>query len=230
MERINIKAIYPTSYSNIKAFEQCPKQFYHVKHLNEHPFIETEATRYGNEAHKVAEDYIGAAKPIPKKFEYMRPILDSLNKKKGKKYCEIKLGITGDLVPCSFFSKEVWIRGIIDLLIIDAPNKLAWVIDYKTSKNAKYADPDQLELMSLLVFAHYPEIEEVRGGLVFVKCNELIRKKYQKVKRSELWSKWIGRHEKMMQAYEMDKWATKESGLCKNHCPVEECVHNGANN
>lgn len=229
MERINIKAIYPTSYSNIKAFEQCPKQFYHVKHLGEYPQEETDVIREGNEFHKAAELYIGEGKALPSRFSYAKPILDSLNKKQGNKFVEIKLGITESLVPCSFFSEQVWIRGIIDLLIIDPENKLAWVIDYKTGKNAKYADTDQLELMSLLVFAHYPEVDETRSGLVFVKANELIRKKYQKVKRSELWAKWIQRHAKMMEAHKLNKWATRESGLCKRHCPVTECVHNGAN-
>lgn len=229
-ELINIRAIYPTSYSHIKAFEQCPKQFYHAKHLNEYPFTESVDTLYGKQAHKVAEDYVISDAPIPSKFEYMRPVLDALKKKEGNKFAEIKLGITEDLVPCTFFSKQVWIRGIIDLLVVNKSKKLAWVIDYKTSKNAKYADPDQLELMALLVFASYPEVEEIRGGLVFVKCNELVRKKYQKIKRSELWSKWIAKHKKMLEAHKLDRWPTRESGLCRNHCPVQECIHNGANN
>lgn len=229
-KQIKIKAIFPTSYSNIKAFEQCPKQFYHVKHLAEYPFVETDAIREGNAFHKAAENYIRDNLSLPKRFEYAKPVLDSLNAKKGDKFCEIKLGITYDLEPCTFFSPKVWIRGIIDLLIIDAENKLAWVIDYKTGGNTKYADTDQLELMALLVFASYPEVDEVRSGLVFVKADELIRKKYVKSNRGTLWSGWLKRHSKMVQAHKLDKWTTRESGLCRAHCPVKECVHNGANN
>lgn len=228
-EQISIKAIYPTSYSNIKAFEQCPKQFYHVKHLAEYPFIETEAIREGNAFHKAAEDYVRDNLSLPPRFKYAQRTLDSLKAKPGEKFCELKLGITYDLEPCSFFAKNVWIRGIVDLLIIDAEKKLAWIIDYKTGKNTKYADTDQLELMALLVFAHYPGIEDVRAGLVFVKADELIRKKYQKLKRAELWSGWIKRHQKMMEAYNLGKWPTRESGLCRAHCPVKDCIHNGAN-
>lgn len=229
-EQIKIKAIYPTSYSNIKAFEQCPKQFYHAKHLAEYPFVETEAIREGNAFHKAAECYIRDGAKLPNRFLYAKDTLDALNAKQGIKHCEIKLGITGDLVPCTFFSKQVWIRGVIDLLIVDKENKLAWVIDYKTGKNTAWADPDQLELMALLVFASFPEVEEIRGGLVFVKADELIRKKYQKIKKSELWSGWIARHNKMLEAHKTNTWATKESGLCRKHCPVEHCIHNGANN
>lgn len=228
-DQVTIKAITPTSYSNIKAFEQCPKQFYHVKHLQEHPFIETDAILEGNAFHTAAEHYIGEGTPLPKKFMYAKNILDSLNKKPGVKYVEKKLGITEELVPCSFFSKTVWIRGIIDLLIVDRERGLAWVIDYKTGKNTRYADTDQLELMALLTFASYTDITEIRAGLVFVKANELIPSSYKKINRNELWSKWIGRHKKMVDAYKLDTWPTRESGLCRAHCPVKHCVHNGAN-
>ena len=35
------------SFSKIKNFDTCPKQFYHVTVLNEFPFKDTEATLYG---------------------------------------------------------------------------------------------------------------------------------------------------------------------------------------
>ena len=51
-------SIAPWSFSKAKAFETCPKQFYHVNILKEYPFEETEAMRYGTEFHKACEDYI----------------------------------------------------------------------------------------------------------------------------------------------------------------------------
>ena len=109
----------PWSFSRIKAFEQCPKQFYHEKVLKQYPFKETDAMRYGTDFHKACEDYIGEGTPIPKKFDYIKPTLDALNRKPGKKIVEQKLGLTADLEPCSFFAKDVWFRGIVDLAIID---------------------------------------------------------------------------------------------------------------
>jgi RecB family exonuclease len=70
-------SISPWSFSRIKSFEQCPKQFYHVKILKDYAESETEAMRYGTEAHLVAEEFIGSDKPIPKKFEYMKPKMDT---------------------------------------------------------------------------------------------------------------------------------------------------------
>ena len=160
-------SVAPWSFSKIKAFEQCPKQFYHEKILKEYPFVETEAIRYGNAFHKSAEDYVKDGTPLPEKFSYAQPVLDSLNAKRGVKLCEQKMGITENLKPCGFYDKDVWFRGIADLLIIDTLGQTAWVIDYKTGKNARYADKGQLELMAMAVFLHYPDIKKVRGGLVF---------------------------------------------------------------
>jgi hypothetical protein len=39
-------SVAPWSFSKIKAFEQCPKQFYHEKILKEFPVVETDALRH----------------------------------------------------------------------------------------------------------------------------------------------------------------------------------------
>jgi CRISPR/Cas system-associated exonuclease Cas4 (RecB family) len=135
--------------------------------------------------------------------------------------------VTRDFQPCSFFAKNVWFRGVADLIIIDGD--LAWVIDYKTGKSAKYADKGQLELMSLAVFAHYPKVKRVRAGLLFVISNNLIKENYVESQRESLWDKWIAKYNVMSSAFESDTWNPKPSGLCKRHCPVTECPHNGGN-
>ena len=53
----------------MKAFEQCPKQFYHMKIAKDYKEPHTEAMRYGTELHAVAEDFISDGTPIPDKFE-----------------------------------------------------------------------------------------------------------------------------------------------------------------
>lgn len=219
----------PWSFSRIKAFEQCPKQFYHEKVLKQYPFVQTDAIIYGNEFHKACENYIGKNEPLPNKFLYVKEVLDNLNSRRGIKLCEKKLGVTANLEPCDFYSKDVWFRGIADLLIIDVVGNMAWVVDYKTGKSAKYADKGQLELMALSVFAHYPDIEKVNAGLVFVVANKLVKETYEIVDRANLWEKWTSNYATMEKAFEADVWNPRPSGLCKRHCPVTECAHNGSN-
>lgn len=222
-------SVAPWSFSKIKAFEQCPKQFYHEKVLKEYPFVQTDAILYGNEFHKAAEDYIGSNTPLPKKFDYAQPVLDSLNAKRGVKLCEKKMGLTEKLEPCDFYDKDVWFRGIADLLIIDTLGKTAWVIDYKTGKNARWADKGQLELMALIVFLHYPDIEKVKGGLVFVVSNVLVKASYDEYDEQKLWGKWQGKYNAMKTAADKNVWNPRPNGLCKRHCPVTVCPHNGSN-
>jgi hypothetical protein len=222
-------SIAPWSFSKAKAFETCPKQFYHEKILKEYPVEETEAMRYGTEFHKACENYIGEGKPLPKKFDFIKDTLDALNKKRGVKLCEKKLGLTADLEPCDFFSKRVWFRGIADLLIVDTLAETAWVIDYKTGRSAQYADKGQLELMAMSVFKHYPDIKKVRAGLLCVVANKLVKHQYEIDSEPLLWEKWLGIYGKMEKAFKADVWNPRPSGLCKRHCPVVECPHNGKN-
>jgi len=222
-------SIAPWSFSKAKAFDTCPKQFYHVNILKEYPFEETDAMRYGTEFHKACEDYIDKEKSLPKKFGFIEPTLDALNKKRGVKICEKKLGLTEDLEPCSFFDKKVWFRGIADLIIVDVLAGVAWVIDYKTGRSSKYADKGQLELMALSVFKHYPEVTKIKAGLLFVVAGSLIKETYEIDSESILWEKWLAKYANMKVAFDREVWNPRPSGLCKRHCPVMECPHNGSN-
>ena len=222
-------SIAPWSFSKAKAFDTCPKQFYHVNILKEYPFEETEAMRYGTEFHKACEDYIGKDTPLPKKFGFIAPTLNALNNKRGVKVCEKKLGLTADLEPCDFFDKKVWFRGIADLIIVDVLAGVAWVIDYKTGRSSKYADKGQLELMALSVFKHYPEVTKIKAGLLFVVAGSLIKETYEIDSESILWEKWLAKYANMKVAFDKEVWNPRPSGLCKRHCPVMECPHNGSN-
>ena len=106
----------------------------------------------------------------------------------------------------------------------------AWVIDYKSSKSAKYADKGQLELMALSVFSYIPKIDTINAGLLFVVCKQLVKQVYTRSGSNELWDKWISNYKKMETAYNKDVWNARPSGLCRRHCPVIECIHNGSNN
>ena len=126
-------------------------------------------------------------------------------------------------------SDRSWFRGIADLLILNNDKTLAWVIDYKTGKSAKYADKGQLELMALATFKHYPEVETVRAGLLFVVSNDLIKDNYTIEQEETMWTKWLSKYSDMETAFENDTWNPNPSGLCKAWCPVLECPHNGRN-
>ena len=213
------------SFSRMKGFETCPKQYYHVNVLKQFPFEETEATRYGTEFHKAAEDFMRDGTPIPERFAFAKPALDALAAKPGERHCELKMGLTADLKPCGFFDKDVWFRGIVDLLIVDGDR--AFIVDYKTGKSARYADTGQLQLMALSVFAHFPQVTRVKAGLVFVIAEKFVPADFNVADRDTLWAPWIKKYARLEKAHETNVWNPVPSGLCRKHCPVVECPHNG---
>lgn len=216
----------PWSFSRIKAFGTCPKQFYHVNVLRQFPYVETEAMRYGTEFHTAAEEFIRDGTPIPEKFAFARAPLEVLAARPGEKLCEQKLGLTARLEPCGFSDPDVWFRGIVDLAIIEGDR--AYIVDYKTGRSARYAEKGQLELMALAMFRHFPQLQQIKAGLLFVIANDFIKAEYSRKKARELWQKWLSEYGRMETAFETGVWNPKPSGLCKRHCPVVECVHNGA--
>ena len=211
------------SHSALKDYENCPRKYHEVRVLKKHKFEETEQTRYGEQFHKAAEDYL-KGKPLPKEFDFIKPTLDALFSKKGVKHGELKMAVTTDLQPCDWFSKKVWVRGIADLIIIDDEDKLAWVVDYKTGSN-KYPDRDQLDLMSLLVFAHFPQVEFVNSALVFVIKESMTKHKVTLEDSDSLWWGYRQRLSRIESSLDTGVWNPKQSGLCP-WCPVTSCEFN----
>ena len=212
------------SHSALKDFEGCPRRYHEVKVLNNYPFQETEATYYGKEFHSAAEHYIKDGTSLPPQFEYAKDTLDALLSKPGRKLCEYEMGLTKDLLPCSFHDKNRWVRGIADLLIIDDDNLTARVVDYKTGNN-KYPDTDQLKLMSLMVFKHFPHIRKVSSALLFVVKNDMVKSSMAVDEADAVWWEYRERVARLEQCFASGVWNPKSSALCP-WCPVKTCEFN----
>lgn len=215
---------YTWSYSSLSLFKQCPHRYYRLKVVKDITEPLGEHLVYGNEVHKAAENYIGKGTPIPEQFSFMQDHLDKLKDIPGEKLCEERLGLTYDLKPCTFFAKDVWWRGVADLLIIQEDR--AYVIDYKTGK-AKFAETDQLELLALAVFKHYPQVKKVKAGLLFVVANDFIKANFEQDDEGTYWSKWLEDTKRLEGAIENNVWNKKPNFSCKGWCPVTDCEHNG---
>jgi hypothetical protein len=212
------------SHSALKDFENCPRKYHQTRVLKLHPFEETEAIRYGNELHKAAELYVAEDKPLPPQFEFVKPTIDALVAKPGRKLAEQKMALTIDLKPTDWFAKDVWVRGIADLLILDDDNFTAWVVDYKTGNN-KYPDRDQLKLMSLMVFANYPHIRKVNSALLFVVKEDMVKVKMYVEQFDTGWQDYRERVAKIEACVANDVWNPTQNPLC-GWCPCTGCEFN----
>jgi hypothetical protein len=214
------------SYSSLKTFQQCPKKYYHLKIAKDIQQEDTVHTIYGKEVHKAAEDYIKEGKPVPEKYSYVLDTLDALNKIPGEKYCEIELGIKktsdGKYVACEFKDPKYWWHGIADLVIIDGG--LAYLADYKTSKNAKYADTKQLDLLAAGVFLHFPQVIEIKSALAFVVSGEFVKKEHHSFYKTKYLETMKPELDRLEAALSNKVWNPVSGPLC-GFCPVNTCVH-----
>lgn len=213
------------SYSSLSLFKQCPRKYHRLRVLKDIKEEEAEHLIYGNAVHKAAEEYGRDGVPIPPKFLYIKQYVDTLIDSPGDKYYEHKMGLTRELEPCGFMERHVWWRGIADFLAVDG--KEAVLVDYKTGKSARYADTAQLELLALAIFAHFPHVEIVRAGLLFVVSKEFIEIELNRSHQHELWKKWIKDTDRLDSCFESDTWNPSPNFTCRNHCPVLDCEHNG---
>ena len=212
------------SFSSLKTFQQCPKKYYHLKVAQDIQDKGNEAATYGKDAHLVAEEYIRDGVDLPPKFEYLRSSLNILNAIEGEKLCEVKLGLTKTLESCDFDAPNVWWHGVADLVIINRKTGITYSVDYKTSKNARYADVTQLDLVACGLFAKFPEIQTVKSALLFVVSKEFIKAEHLASTKEKYIKKVLPHLERLEGAFKSGIWNPKQGALC-GWCPVTHCEH-----
>tara|TARA_R110000751_G_scaffold149372_3_gene254303 strand:- start:216 stop:884 length:669 start_codon:yes stop_codon:yes gene_type:complete len=215
------------SYSSLSLFKQCPRKYHRlriVKDIKEPP---AKHLIYGNAVHKACEDYGKKGTPIPKEYEFVKRHVDVLLEAKGEKLFEYRMGLTEKLDPCKFFDKAVWWRGIADLVIINGDTAL--LVDYKTGKSAQYADTKQLQLLSLALFAHFKEVQTIKGGLLFLVSKEFVPATFTRDVIESSWTYWNKDVDRLALCIESDTWNPSENFTCRNWCAVTDCEYNGNN-
>ena len=214
------------SYSSLKDFSGCPKRYYETKILKNFEFKPTEAILVGQRVHTAIENYIKNGEPLPKNYLHYREYVDPLLELPGEKLPEHRMGLKFDRTACSFSDKDRWARGIADLIILNRESGMATVVDWKTGSE-RFPDINQLRLMALMIFAHFPEVEEVRSALVFVNKKHLVPEDIRKENSDALWNNFLPDLERLALAHETDEWMASPSALCK-FCPVTTCTFNKA--
>jgi len=214
-------AIVRWSHSSLKDYEGCARKYQQVKVLKNYPFQETDATRYGTQVHEAIEFYIRDSKPLPVIYAQFQPVVDAMLSKPGRKFAEYEMALDERLVPCAWDAPQAWVRGIADILIIDDDNLTAWVGDWKTGNN-RYPDRDQLLLMSLMVFQHFPHIRKVNSALLFIVKDDMVKMQMMRDQADAAWTKYRERIGRIKASFEHDVWNPSSSPLCR-WCPVKTC-------
>lgn len=214
------------SYSALRDFESCPRKYHETRVLKKYPFEENEQSIYGINLHKAIEEYVELQKAFPSEFVFVKDVVDAMLFRQGEKKAEVKITLNDKLEVVDWFDKKAWVRGIVDLLILDHENKHAWVVDWKTGSN-KYPDKGQLELMSILVMTMHPEIEFVSSALIYLLKNDIVKSRMARSEMPKHWEQYREKFGNILDANEAGVWHEQQSGLCKKYCPVLDCLYNG---
>ena len=207
------------SYSALKDYQNCPKQYHEVKVLKRFVKKPTKQTQYGLEVHSALENYVKDGAPLPPHLKQYARQLDPLREMEGEKYPEHKMALTFDRTPCSFGATDYWVRGIADLLVVDGDQ--AFIVDYKTGSN-RFPDPKQLQLMALMTFAHFPEVKHVKAGLLFVAHEHFVTSEYARENSDRLWTDFLAPIERLRLSFVNGSWQPNPTPLC-GWCPVSTC-------
>lgn len=210
------------SYSSLKDYVTCPRQYYEVKVAKNYVKCPTQQMLYGTAVHGALEDYVGKGTPLEKNYEQFQPMLDALLQIDGERLPEYRMAINTELEPCTWAAADYWVRGIVDLLILGGDT--AYIVDYKTG-SAKYPDVKQLKLMSLMTYAHFPAIHHIKAGLLFVAHNAFVNEVYHRDQSEDMWKDFLPDLERLKLSYDNDKWPENPNPLC-GWCPVTACQFN----
>lgn len=210
----------PWSYSSLTDFEGCPKRYNLVRVQKLAESQETEATRWGTEVHRALEMRIRDGTPLPETLAYLEPYAAKFDNKGA--FTELELALTKDLQPTTWDAPDVWWRGVIDVGVCDG--KRAVLGDWKTGKPKN--DHDQLKLFAAAYMTLHPEVESCRTLYIWLAHNKTTRKDIAHADVDGIWAEFRQRASRLENAFELDRWPAKPSGLCNGWCPCEGlCSH-----
>jgi hypothetical protein len=138
-------------------------------------------------------------------------------------YVEQKYALDRNFQPTGYFDNNVWYRGIGD--VVKIYHTRGAVLDWKTGQIK--VDSVQLMLMAQCLFSHFPELEQVHTGFVWLKDGATTVQTFTRQDIADSWVGLLSRVKTLEEATKANNFPPKPSGLCRKHCPVVTCKYNG---
>lgn len=211
------------SYSALTGFETCPRQHHEMRIKKAWPDPPGEAQQWGIEVHKHIENRIGMGRQMPDYLNYVEPIIQKFEQTKGVTQPEYKLALNAEFKPVEFFAKDAWVRAVGD--VVKVHGNVAFACDWKSGK---YREGDgQLKLQSAVMFATYPHVERIGIVYAWLKDKRTTVRTFERAQVPEIWQEFLPRVKRMEIAIANNDFPPNPSGLCRKHCAVLSCEHNG---
>jgi len=203
------------SYSALKQFDNCPKQYHMQRITKEVKPSEGEASIYGNRIHEQLEVRLKGGELTSETAKY-EELCQAFESGDGELLVEQELCLNKDLVPTGWWDDDAWLRSKLDVLKLNGTT--AGIGDWKTGKHRP--DYFQLEMFALQTFKHYPEVRKVKASFIWLKDMRLDSRYYVKSELPFLLNKLYERVQRIDNAVKTNNWPAKPSGLCP-WCPAK---------
>jgi len=208
------------SFSALTNFENCPKKYWHLTIKKDVKDEDSAAAKDGKFIHDALYKRVIKATPLPVPMRHLEPLASRFANAVGEKHGEMRLALNIKMQPVDFFAEDVWVRAIVDLLIVNGPRAI--IVDWKTGKPKD--DFTQMGLCAAVLASWMPEIEEFDTLLVWTAHGKLSRRTYSRETLPAIWNDLLPRVAKIESARATTSFPAIESGLC-GYCPVRSCVN-----
>jgi CRISPR/Cas system-associated exonuclease Cas4 (RecB family) len=209
------------SYTALTMFELCRKKYFHIKVAKDVKDDDSQFAGEGKLIHDSLKKRVIDAVPLPIELRYLEAMAAKFANAKGEKRGELQLALTNNYAPTTWFGKSVWVRVIIDLLVVNGTHAL--IVDYKTGKRRE--DWDQMKLAAAVLSQFMPEIEDFTATYIWTKSQEVSPPLTMKKEHmADVWSDFQPRIEEILEAAKTTTFPAEPNPLCK-WCPVKQCPH-----
>lgn len=211
------------SYSKLKNFEVCPKRMYEVDVAKNYQDSGGEALTWGNAVHDALAKALKNNTDLPAEMKEYQYWIDRVRRGTGTLQVEQKYAITRQFQKTEYFAKDVWYRGIGDVIRLN--DDVALIVDWKTGKVLE--DSVQLMLMAQCLFSHFPQLKFVRSSFVWLKEDCETPELFSRQEVADQWVGLLDRVNGMEQAAKDMNYPPKPGRLCRSYCPVTSCPFHG---
>lgn len=209
----------PWSYTALDDFVNCPRAYFEKRVAKSVVEVESEQMRWGTIVHKHFELRQLDATPLPLELLVHEPFMQKLDMLSGIAETEQKIALNRRGLPCAFFDKTVWFRGVVDYRKRHGTHAI--IVDYKTGKpHQKFG---QLKLFALHTMAQHPDIDTVAVKFYWTQTQSITGAVYTRSMLSSLWQEFVPNLKQYAEAFRTDTWQPRPSGLCYGWCPVTLC-------
>lgn len=215
------------SWSALNDYETCPFQYAAKRFYCTAQDDQNESNIWGNRVHTAAENHMKYGTPMEGEFKPYEKFPKALRNwaKSHNLFIdpEAKFCVNEKLKSTSWFGKDAWGRGIIDVLMVSPDGKTVWIIDWKTGK----VKPETKQLEYFIAFASvkYPKAERFVTKFVWMKYDDVTTAEYTADQLGAIWGDLLARVTRVKKAWDNQVFQHKPSGLCKGWCPVKACQH-----